>query len=410
MRRLPFITALAIKNIRRRRQRSLIMVAAIAFAVFIAIYYAALSEGLLANTERNAVLMESGYIQAHLPGYLEEHDFYQLINDFARVRAVAGEFGLAAAPRLFGFALAANGGDSAGVVLRGIDPALEDRVTMLASHLRSGSWVDGRSGVVLGTRLSRKLGAGIGDEIVLLAQAADGSIANDLFRVNGILKPVANEIDQGTIIVSVAVFRRFFVLKSGVHEIALGGRVLDRGEVAALTRVLAARLPGLEVKGWPEIAPVLARVLDSSRGALVVMLLLIYAAMAILILNAVLMGVFERVREFGVMRALGLGPAALFGLVMIENGIIVVCGGVCGLMVAVPLVVYGQSHPIDLTFLAADASSIAGVAIDPCWYTSLTVSVLAWPLGLMAGIAVIAAVYPALHAAFINPVTALGYD
>jgi len=408
--RLLFIVRLAVKNIGRRYQRSLIMVGAVAFAIFIAIYYAALTEGLLANTERNAVLMESGYIQVHAPAYLEEHDFYQMVSDPDRVVRAAATYGLAAAPRLFGFSLAALGDNSAGVEVRGIEPSLEDQVTRLSAHLLEGAWVDQRQGVVLGNRLARKLGAKIGDKLLLLGQAADGSMANDLFRVRGILKPVTSEIDQGTVIMSAADFRRFFVLPTGVHEMALGGRNLDRKSLASISAKLAGRLPGLEVKSWRELSPVLARVLDSTKGSLFVMLLLIYAAMAILILNAVLMGVFERIREFGVMRAVGLPPIAVFLLVLVETAILTLLGGGLGVAVAVPLIIRGETHPIDLTALAADASTIAGVAIDPFWYTRLTWEVVSVPFELMIVVALVAALYPAGHAAFIKPVEALKND
>jgi len=410
MRRFLFILTLAARNLRRRPHRSLVMAASCGFAILIAVCYAALTDGLVASTEKNAVLMDSGVIQVHLPDYRENHDFYLLIPEPERVERAAARLGMAASFRLYGFALAAVGDNSAGVVVRGFIPEREAGVTRLYSRIAAGEWLGHGRKAVIGAKLAARLGVAPGDEIVLVAQAADGSMANDIFTVSGVLAPVSAAIDQGGVLVTEKSFREFFVLPSGVHEVALGGRALGREELARVTSELADALPGLEVMSWRQLFPVLARVLDTGRASLYIMLAIIYAAMAIVVLNAVLMGVFERVRELGMMRAVGMAPAAVFFMILAETAFLAISGGTAGLAVAAFLVVYGETHPLDLGSFVTSGSSIAGIAVDPLWYTRFDPWIMAVSLLLLVTVALAASLWPALRAALMKPVEALKYE
>lgn len=412
MRGAWFIIVLSARNIRRRPQRSLVMAASCGFAILIAVAYAALTDGLTANTERNAVLMDSGLIQAHLPGYRDERDIYMLMRDTGRIERAAARLGLRVSFRLYGYALAADGGgnNSAGVLVRGFDPDREERVTRLSSRLHAGRWLAREGEAVVGAKLAARLGVGPGDEMVLVGQGADGSLANDLFTVCGVLMPVGADLDQAGVLVTDKSFRDFFVIGPGAHEAAFGGREMDRGELARTTAALARELPGLEVMSWRGLRPALARILDSSRASLFFMLAIIYAAMAVVVLNAVLMGVFERVGELGMMRAVGMGPFAVFFMVMAETGFLAASGGGCGLAVAWALVRYGETHPLDLSALAETGSSVAGVALDPLWYTRFDPVVMAQSFAALVAAALLAALWPAMRAAAMQPMTAMRCD
>jgi ABC-type lipoprotein release transport system permease subunit len=361
--------------------------------------------------EINALAMETGEIQIHAPGYRHDPDIYTVIDDPAAVMTAAEKMGFAATARLLGNGLAAARENSTGVSIRGIEPRQEDQVTLLHNHVQAGSWLSpaNRGEVVLGRRLASILDVRPGSEVVLVAQAADGSMANNLFTVRGVLKSVGQGVDRGGLFISAADFREFFVLDSGAHEIVLQRR--DRQvPLAQATRMVADMFPGLEVKDWRQLQPTLARLLDLSDVSLVIMLLITYAAVGMLVLNAMLMGVFERFPVFGVMKAVGFSGGGLFAVVFWETLIQVTLATVLALSVGLPLGFYFERHPIDFSFLLQDSSLIAGVAFEPQWYTLVTGSSVLMPVLFLYAVSLAAILYPASKAALISPVDAIHHQ
>ncbi|MBU0484707.1 MAG: FtsX-like permease family protein [Proteobacteria bacterium] len=383
---------------------------AMAFAGFIMICYAALLEGFLLTAENNAVGMVTGHFQIHDLGYRDDPDLYKLINGADPLIAKIEALGHHAAGRLFAFGLAAAGSSSAGVSVRGVDLEREITVSRLYQQIMTGKWLDASDpfGVVIGRKLARTLGVEVGDEMVFVGQAADGSMANELYRVRGIFKSVGEGVDRAGFFMLEKTFRELMVLPAGIHEIAIlsgeEGRSLDQQ-----TAELVALAPGLEVKNWRQLQPVVARIVDMSQSSLWIMLLVTYAAVGILTLNGILMSVFERIREFGVMKALGLSPLTVFSIITMEAVLQVAVAIVLASALAIPLSLYGETHPIDLTFLASTSATVAGIAIDPVWYCKVTRNSIVMPIILMFGVTLIAVIYPAAKAALIRPVQAIYY-
>ncbi|NTV15686.1 MAG: ABC transporter permease [Desulfobulbaceae bacterium] len=405
------ITLCALRNVWRTRQRSGVIILAMGFAGFIMIFYAALMEGLLRTTERNAIAMETGQIQIHDPGYRDDPDLYKMVAGSAPVLDLLAAAGFQAAPRLYGFALAAAGNASAGVQLRGVAIAPESRVTEIHQHLLAGNWLaeDDPEGVVIGRKLARVLGLAVGGEVVVVGQAADGSTANQIFRVRGVLKTANENIDRAGFFLLEKTFRSLLVMPAGYHEIALRYSGADGQLLDSHTRALATRLTGLEVRNWRQLQPVLARVLDLSRYSLLLMLFITYTAVGILTLNSMLMAVFERIQEFGIIKALGVPPWQVFVLIVVETVIQILAASVLAVVTALPLSLYCQTHPVDLSALASTSASIAGIALDPFWYSQVTPETVLAPLLVMATMALLSVIYPALKAARIKPLAAIHF-
>lgn len=398
----------AVRNIWRSRQRSGVIIGAMAFAGFIMIFYATLMEGLLYTTERNAIAMETGQFQIHAEGYRDDPDLYKLVEEPGAILAVLAAKDFLGAPRLYGFGLAAAGASSAGVRLRGVSVARERTVTDLDRHLLAGSWLDegDPGGVVVGRRLAGILGLETGSEVVIVSQAADGSMANELYRVRGILKSVGEGIDRAGFFMVERAFRELMALPAGVHEIAVRN-VGERIDLAGRTHELAGLVAGLEVLNWRQLQPVVARILDISKFSLYLMLVITYTAVGILTLNSMLMGVFERIHEFGIIKALGVPPWQIFSLVLAETVIQVVIASFAALLTAVPLAIYCETHPVDLTSLASTSASIAGIALDPLWYCRVTLDALVSPVLVLLIVSLLAVIYPAIKAALIRPLQAI---
>jgi len=401
------ILTLASRNVRRNWHRSLVTMAAMAFACFIMIFFSALMEGMMQGSERAVVSMNLGDIQIHAYGYRDDPDLYTRIDHAEELVATLEQNGFRAAGRIYGYGLLAANLASSGVHLRGIDLEKERHVTELYRHVASGQWLDENDadGVVLGKKLAATLGVGLGDEIVFVGQSADGYMANELFRVRGILKSVSDGIDRMGLFMPMQSLRELMGINEGVHEIVLirNDRMsdldADTGRVEALAK-------GLEVKNWKQLMPVVARMIETADVQIIIMLVIFYIAVATVVLNAMLMNVFERIHEFGIMKALGVAPIQLLLLVFSETLIMAVLASLIGLAGGWWISDYYQFNGIDMSALAGSIT-YGGIAFDPVWYAVVTPVALAYPVIFLLIVAALAVVYPAVKAAIIRPVKAI---
>jgi putative ABC transport system permease protein len=156
-----------------------------------------------------------------------------------------------------------------------------------------------------------------------------------------------------------------------------------------------------------QLMPVVARILDMSKFSLLIMLFITYTAVGILTLNSMLMGVFERIHEFGIIKALGVPPWQIFSLITMETILQTLFASILALVTAVPLSIYCETHPVDLTSLASTSASIAGIALDPLWYCRVTAESVITPVLVLFAVSLVAIIYPAGKAALIRPLQAI---
>lgn len=403
------ILSMASRNVIRNWRRTLVTTLAMGFAGFIMILFASLTEGLLYTSERNAVAMNLGDMQIHAEGYRDDPDLYKRIDNASDLVRKLQQAGFHAAQRVYGFGLAAAGSASAGVQLRGIDLTNEATVTQIHKHVMQGNWLADTDpkGVVIGKKLGRTLNVKPGDEVVIIGQATDGSMANDLYTVRGILKSIGEEVDRAGFFMVERAFRELMVLPQGAHEITVMRPDRSRDLESATTQV-AALAPGYETLHWRSLRPVIARILDLADAQTIVMVLITYVAVAMIVLNAMLMSVFERIRELGVMKAIGVTPWQILLLVYVETMAQVTVASIIALSSGWSVARYFQNNGIDLSAIAG-STSFGGVAIDPIWYAYVTKEAVIIPIVFLFIIAAAAVIYPAIKAAVIRPVKAIYY-
>jgi len=396
---------MAWRNVWRNRRRTLVTVAATTLAFTVMILYSSLVEGYLRSMERNILDLELGDVQIHAPDYGNDPSLYSSIPDAEDLLRRFDERGYPAAVRLLGFGLGAAGEASSGVNLYGIDVTRDREVSRIDERVQEGAWLDPtRPGeVVVGHQLARTLEVKPGDEIVLVSQAADGSMANDLFVVRGILQVVSEAADRSGIFMTQRAFRRFFAFPTGAHEIILRRPpALALDAFAADVRALA---PGERVQTWRELSPTLASMLDSARGVMMIVFLIVYVAIGILILNAMLMAVFERIREFGVLKAIGYAPGQVLAMIFGECAVQTALAVVVGAALSAPALWYLTTSGIDMGRLGGMA--VMGVVLDPVWRGIVEPRIFVGPLFMLLFIVALAAVYPAVKAAWISPIRAI---
>ncbi len=402
------LLVMAWRNLWRYRRRTLVTVAAMTLALLVMVLYTSLVEGYLRDLERNIVDIELGDIQIFAQGYQDNPSLYNVIPDPDRLLVQLSDSGFRASARLVGRGLGAAGESSAGVVLKGIDVERDAQVSQILAHVEAGTWLDPAdpSGVVVGNRLAHTLGVEPGDELVLLGQAADGSIANDLTTVRGILRSISDESDRAGVFMTAEAFRTFFVLADGTHQIIVR-RPADRDLTAAVAEVRAVAT-GLDVQSWRDLVPILASMLDSARALIQIVFLVVYIVVVILIMNAMLMAVFERIRELGVLKALGVSPSRIFALMVAEGGFQTGIAIVVALALSIPGLIYLADHGLDLSRLGG--MSFSGIAMDPVWRGVVTPMTIIAPVLTLVLIVSLAVTYPALKAARISPADAMRHQ
>ena len=403
---MRFTLLIALRSLGRNKRRTLITTGATALAAFIMLVYSTLLAGLIRTLERSVTDMELGDLQVHPVGYRIDPDLYTRIEDVDARLAALDAAGLDAAPRLFGAALAASGNHSAGVELRGVDVDRESTVTKVHRHLVDGEWLspDHPHGVVLGRKLARSLHAHVGDEVVVLGQAADGSMANDLYRVRGVLKNVGDRMDRAGFLMTEGAFRQLMIVGDGAHEIAVSRS--EGMELGAAKAAIEAALPNAEVLTWRELQPAVAQMVDSSMAGRLIMLLITYGAIATVILNATLMSVFERIRELGVMKAVGAPPLQIASIVLIEALLQGAIAATVAVAAGLPLALWLETNGWDLRSMVG-TMSLSGIAWEPIWYAEVDVAGVVVPVLTLFAMVIVAAIYPSLKAAFLSPIRAI---
>jgi putative ABC transport system permease protein len=399
------ILGMAWRNVWRNRRRSGVTTAAMSLALLVMILYAALMEGYLRGMERSVLDLEMGDVQVFAGDYRTKPSIDTRIDDPTPLLAPLEEAGFRATTRLLAFGLAAAEESSAGASFRGVDVVRDAQVSEIHLNVERGSWLDPADpkGVVIGRRLALTLGVDPGEEIVVLSQGADGAMAADLYRVRGVLRGISDATDRTGIFMTDDAFRELLVVESGVHQIIVR-RPTDVDLEAASLRIRDIA-PNLDVRTWRQLVPTIASLLDSARGVMIAMFLIVYLAVAIMILNAMLMAVFERIREFGVLKALGVGPFAVLQLILVESAILTALAIAIGVLVSLPLLWFLVRVGIDLGSLAG--TSVVGVAMDPVWRAAVDPSVFTRPIATLLTVVALAVVYPALKAALIRPVEAM---
>jgi len=399
------------KNLGRTPRRTALKTFSIGSITAIMLNWGCLNSGLCDLLGQTATSFEIGEFQLHAPGYLANPDLYTTMPHAEAWQDTLTKHGFYSAPRLYGAALGAAASLSAGVQVRGLNLDREAQVTRIEHYVDVGSWLTPSkpTGVVLGKLLARHLKLQPGQELVLLSQAADGSLANSVFQVVGILKSVNSEIDNRAVYLQEASFRDFFLLEKGVHEVALS-RIDRNGSFAAaeLTLHQLAASPELtaDLKSWRQLKPLLAKIIDLLAVSANFIFVFIYLALGGLILNMTFMAIYDRRREFGTMLALGMTPRQILMLIMAEAGWSSLLTAAVAAGIGLPVAFILARTGLDLSPLV-DHLSVSGINLEPIIYPQITVMQTLKPIIFMMLSLLIFGIYPGLEVALMVPVQAL---
>jgi ABC-type lipoprotein release transport system permease subunit len=394
------------RNLWRNSKRTCITLAAVTLSTAILIASYGLMDGLMEHAISNATNLVVGEVQVHAPGYLAGHSIYEALTDPDLILQAAQERNVNAALRRYGYGLVAVGTKSAGARFWGVDPVLEQATFDLGQHLDKGSFLSEtpQRGIVLGHKLARSLQAQIGSEIVVVVQAADGSLGNELFTMTGMLKAVGDSIDRNAALIHAVDFVELFVSGDRVHEIAFNSR--GKVPLEALGALTAGAAPTEEVKSWRQLLPEVSDMVNLFDAFIWIFGLIFLLAAGMGVMNTMLMATYERMREFGILKALGATPWRIIGDVAAEALVLGALGTILGALLGFAGSYYLKEVGLDLSIFAG-TYSVGGVAFDPIWRATISPKIFYIPVVLMMVISLVAALYPAVLAARLDPVRAI---
>lgn len=363
MSRTP-IARMAWRNLWRNRRRTALTLVSIAFGLFLAVMMTALQEGSFAAMIDMAARLGAGHVTLQNPAALDSPGLALTVSHSADLRASArGEpHVLRAVERISGQVMLSTAGQVYGAGFIAYDPAREDATTLslLDSVVEGAAFSDSdASGILLGRKLAENLGVGLGRKVVFTLTDKHGELTPDVARVAGILETGTPNLDAAIALFPIDRMRR--VLGYGADESGQVAVFVDDQRRAArvasdLDGVGSAALPWFEMNA--DLASFITMKVVGARIMLAIIVLLIAAG----IFNTIFVSVMERVREFGVLLAIGFSPGRLFAMVMFESLFLGLVGVALGALLTVWPYWYTSTVGIDLARLIdASQADVGGV-------------------------------------------------
>jgi len=392
----------AVRNILRQKRRTILTMLTMFGGFTLAAISIAWSDGTYNSIIDLFTRNQLGHIQIHREGYLDRPSLYKTIDDYGAVgRKIEQVAGLEDwTPRVYAAGLTSVGEKSAGARIIGIDPSRENATTRFAGKITTGRSFSTPAAheAILGKGLAKILKAGIGDSIVIVTQGADGSIANDLYAIIGIVESGDEMSDRTALYLHLHDAQELLVLGKRVHEIVI---VADRLQgVRGLTARIIAALgdPTLAVAPWPEFARSFYVAMKADQQGSWIMLFIIVLVVAVGVLNTVLMTVMERRREYGLLRAIGTRPGQIVRLVLSETVVMAIISVLIG--VAVSLVI---NYLLSLKGIALPEPITYGGVEFTTMKTEINARSLYIPALAVVVVAVLVSIVPAVKAARMAP-------
>ena len=400
------ILKIAFRNTFRQKRRTILTALAMIVGFTLLSITIGLSDGAYGGIIEMFTRNRTGHIQVHRAGYLDKPSLYETIDGYAAIgETIQGTAGVEAwTPRVYAAGLGSVGEKSTAVQVIGIDVARETQATRFDKKVIEGSVLAETASheAVIGKGLAKIISGTVGSEIVIFSQGADGSIANDVYKIVGIAESGDDATDRVACYLHIEDAQELFVLDGRIHEIVV--IVSNINHVSKITDALEARLNNstLEVSPWQVVAKSFYRAMKTDQQGDAISRWVIMFIVAIGVLNTVLMSVLERTREYGVLKAIGTKPTQIFWLVVCEV-IIITIGSICvgvplGVLANYLLSISGITYPEAITYGGMKFTTL---------YAEVNVRCLIIPAITVMVSATIVSLFPAIKAARIMPAKAM---
>lgn len=415
----PRLPSLAWRNIWRNRRRTLITLFSIAFGTLLAVLMTGLGDSSYAEMINHAARLGGGHVIVQDQGYLELPSLKKTVRaDPALIEAIAADPQVrAVVPRVGGGVMLATSTNNVGAMIIGIDPRVEDQTTLgFVDSIREGEMFASADdeGIILGKTLAENLDVTLGKKVVYTVTDKSGEIANGLARVSGIIETGAVEVDGNTALLPIGALRE--VLGYQGDEVTQLAVFVDDHRVAEqLAKRLAADLGDqlgeqATVLPWFEASPDLAGFVSMKVSGTVIFEIIVTVLIAAGIFNTLFVSVMERMRELGIMAAIGFSSRQLFGLVLWESLWLGLCGIAAGVLLTAWPYYYLSTTGLDTAVFMGDSgggAQVSGVSMSQVMYVQIYPENAAYIALAVIVATVSAGLYPAFKAGRVSPVEAI---
>jgi ABC-type lipoprotein release transport system permease subunit len=409
---MPIDVKMAWRNIWRHPRRTILTISAVAFATAILVFMLSFQLGSYETMINSSVKIFAGHLQVQAKGYNEKRDIRLVVPDPAAIGKILDKIPNVEAYtyRASAFSMVSSRDRTHGVLVVGVDPEKEARVSTLKNVVRRGAYLkkNDYEGALVGVRLAESLQVDVGDELTLLGQGRDGSVAATLLTVRGIYKSGLADFDRSSVQITLKSFQDIFSMRGAVHEVVAIAKSLR--DVPAIKRSVEAGIADLGddhklvALDWMELMPGLLEGIQLDMISGMIFYLILIMVVAFSIMNTFLMAIFERTKEFGVLMAVGTSPRRLTKILLIESLSMTMVGIWAGIILGAILTLYFQAHGIDFKG-SSEVLSEWGISGKLHPRLSLISATIGPVLVLL--ITSLAALYPALKIRRLRPVEAL---
>ncbi|MBY6185136.1 ABC transporter permease [Marinobacter hydrocarbonoclasticus] len=405
------LVKLAWRNLWRNKVRTAIMLGAMTFGLVGVVVMVGFITGLYGNMIQNAIAWQTSHLQVQNTRYLTHPDIQDtLAMPDALARWLDSQPDITAwSGRFIADGMVASARSTRGIRINGVIPAQEAVVTPVASHIIEGAWLDeqGRNPVVLSAKTAERLRLKVNTKVVLTFTDPEGEVTGAAFRVRGIYRSPISAFDDANLFVRQSDLTQLAHMQ-GVHELAILTR--DGGALPhPLTDTLKQQLGGIagpdaQVRDWQTVQPMLAAIISQMGVSNAIILGIYVLAMSFGIVNVMLMSVFERTREFGVLMAVGMTKPRIFALILLEASLLGLCGGALGVTLAYALM--GWLGRVGIP-LGSMADGLSAFGADSLLYPQVAPSDYLMVLLTVLAASLLSALYPARQILKQRPVDAM---
>ena len=406
MRMLRIVTMLAWRNLWRNHRRTIVMVSAIVIGVWAMIFMTALMRGMVNEMLRNGIQALPGHVQVHNPDFRNDPGINNLLpqrdSKIIRTFDSAGFSGWSSRVKVP--AVITSERDSRGITLFGIDPIRERDITFVSDDIDEGRMLADAddNGVVVGRKLMDILETDIGKRIVIMSQDPDNEIADRGFRIVGVFKSKLEAYETSMVFAGKTNLQKMLKIVDRVNEIVIVGD--DYRNVEPVYRkVTSIAGDDVEVIRWNEADAYLGSMMSVMDGFVLVWMIVIFVALSFGLVNTLVMAVFERVREIGLMLALGMRPSSILGQVIVESLLLLILGLVFGNALAWATIIPLQAG-IDISAVAEGMEMFGATSVlvpEMSMHDVVLANIVVLVLGFFASLS------PAWRASRYEPIEAI---
>lgn len=401
------IWSISWRNIWRNKVRSSVVIVAITLGICAGVFSTAFFKGMMNQRVEQVISNELSHIQIHHPDFRSNMELGNYITTGAELARKVSEIPevTGVSNRVIIFSMVSSAETASGVKIVGINPDDEKRVSNMEENIIEGDYFNGisRNPVLIGKKLAEKLDVKIRSKIVITLQDLNNNITGGAFRVVGIYETPNSTYDETTIFVRGSDISRLIELPENAgHEIAV---LAENNELVDTVQHQIKTIDSeLEILSWKELSPEMGYLTEVMDVYMYIFVIIILLALLFGIINTMLMVVLERVKELGMLMAIGMNKLKVFTMIVLETVLLTLFGGVVGTLAGSGISKYFETHPIDMSLWAEGYSQIG---YNTLVYTSIDFNLMFSVIIMVLFTGVIAAIYPAYRALKHDPAEAL---